>query len=614
VLEKAFFLRSKHFLWMVPASDLVIYTGLGLVIAAGVRSIRRVSARMAVGVLIFLAFLSELLLVRGLSLLTCLLIAGGFGLRTAGWFESRLRRFPWLYIGGTVVLSTIVGGLAMASLAWERSARSGTSTVGQTTSAQAPNVLLIVLDTVRADHLSLYGYSRDTTPNLKRLAERGVRFDHARSTAPWTLPSHASIFTGHWPHELAVEQIGWLDRTAPTLAEFLGVRGFATAGFIANQFFCGHESGLSRGFAVYRDYPVTAWEVFRASTLGWLITRSALRVRDELHWLLGSSSVAEVSVDFSRKDAAMVNREFLDWLSGHGDQPFFAFLNYFDAHDPYLPPAGVAVNRQASPKSRAEIAVLRDWYKIKKEELPPQSIALARDAYDDCIAALDNELGKLFAELDRRGVLDQTLIVLTADHGEQFGENGRFGHGQSLHAPEVHVPLVIVAPSGVPRGSVVTAGVSLRDIPRTVVDLLGCAQESPFPGLSLARTWRTPPPPGNCLVSAPLSELHAPLPEDDGPPAPGQPQGAITALLYRQNVYIRHQGGDEELYEVGTDPSESQDLSRDTAAKAVLEQCRSILDRLIVGSVSLGATSTTNLPAIKQKASPDVRSLSSGNE
>ncbi len=138
-------------------------------------------------------------------------------------------------------------------------------------------MLLIVLDTVRADHLSLYGYGRATTPHLDRFARAGVRFDAARSTAPWTLPSHASMFTGRWPHELAVERHGILGTEFPTLAGFLRDRGYATAGVVANQFFCGHDSGLARGFDVYRDYSVTPGEVLRASTLGWLLARNVNR-------------------------------------------------------------------------------------------------------------------------------------------------------------------------------------------------------------------------------------------------------------------------------------------------------------------------------------------------
>ena len=136
------------------------------------------------------------------------------------------------------------------------------------TAPSAANVILIVLDTVRAESLSLYGYHRDTTPNLTRLAARGVRFDRAFATAPWTAPSHASMFTGRWCHELSV---GWnrpLDGTSPTLAEFLGARGYATAGFVANTTYCSYETGLDRGFAHYEDYDVTLHAVLLCSCAG----------------------------------------------------------------------------------------------------------------------------------------------------------------------------------------------------------------------------------------------------------------------------------------------------------------------------------------------------------
>ena len=120
--------------------------------------------------------------------------------------------------------------------------------------AGSPNVLLIVLDTVRADHLSLYGYQRPTSPALERLASRGVRFDQARAAAPWTLASHATMFTGRWPHELAIRWMYPLRRDVPTLAEFVVALGYATAGFVANTLYCSYDSGLDRGFTHYEDY------------------------------------------------------------------------------------------------------------------------------------------------------------------------------------------------------------------------------------------------------------------------------------------------------------------------------------------------------------------------
>ena len=134
-------------------------------------------------------------------------------------------------------------------------------------SATSPNVLLIVLDTVRADHMSLYGYGRATTPVLERLAKQGIRFDQARATAPWTLASHASIFTGRWPHELAVKWLTPLGGNSPTLAEYLGSHGYATAGFVANTFYCSYDTGLDRGFTHYEDYDLERLGPFRTARL-----------------------------------------------------------------------------------------------------------------------------------------------------------------------------------------------------------------------------------------------------------------------------------------------------------------------------------------------------------
>ena len=131
----------------------------------------------------------------------------------------------------------------------------------------SPNVLLVVLDTVAAEHLSLYGYRRPTSPTLAELAERGIRFDRAQATSSWTLPSHASMFTGRWPHELSAGWLTPLDATFPTLAEFLGSRGYATAGFVANYSYCASGSGLERGFAAYEDYIFPRLTAFKAASL-----------------------------------------------------------------------------------------------------------------------------------------------------------------------------------------------------------------------------------------------------------------------------------------------------------------------------------------------------------
>jgi arylsulfatase A-like enzyme len=201
-------------------------------------------------------------------------------------------------------------------------------------------------------------------------------------------------------------------------------------------------------------------------------------------------------------------------------------------------------------------------------------VELARDAYDDCIAALDQELGALFANLAGRGLLERTVVIVTADHGEQFGEHGQFRHGATLYEPEIRVPLVVVAPGRLPAGRAIRVPVSLRDLPATVVDLLGWRRESPFPGVSLAGTWTAPGLPGprdDGLILAELGPLIEPTRE--GGDAPDWPSHA-AALFANRLVYIGHKDGHEELYDLVADPTEACDLSKLSSSGPTLARFR----------------------------------------
>ncbi|MDR3620714.1 MAG: sulfatase [Paludisphaera borealis] len=579
--EKGFFLRSRHFVWMVPASDLLLFLGLGVACSFALSKFAGRSAdRVVLAIFLFAAVLCQLMLVRGLHSATCVLLAGGFAVRGAPWLERRadglrrvVRRSLPILFAALVALGSIVFLHDARARVWRRGDRAALA-------GRDLNVLLIVLDTVRADRLSLYGYDRDTTPNLKRLAERGVRFDHARAAASWTLPSHSNMFTARWPSELGVERRGWLDAGYPTIAEHLRDSGYATGGFVANPFFCGHESGLSRGFQVYADYPITLGEVVRSSSLGWFLTRAAMRAQSLTGAWRPAGSVRDVDLDFSRKDASTVNREFLDWLAKTGPKPFFAFLNFFDAHDPYLLPRGETPRFTPEGLSSRASAMLRDWQKIDKKALGPDEVRIARDAYDDCLAALDQRIGALVDVLRERGELDHTLLILTSDHGEQFGEHGDFGHGLSLHGEEVHVPLLISLPGRVPEGRVVSETVSLRDLPATVLDVLGLAKNSPFPGASLATTWGASPVEPSQAISTPFSELRGPVDERDVQEHTDA-RKSLKAVVVENHAYIRRGDGCEQFYNLETDPGETSDASADGALSQVLDACRTALDEVL---------------------------------
>src|SRR5262249_19120194 len=145
-------------------------------------------------------------------------------------------------------------------------------------------------------------------------------------------------------------------------------------------------------------------------------------------------------IGLQSRGARGVDVAFLDWLRGRRrDRPFFAFLNYFDAHEPYVPPAGYGGPFGIRPKTSDDYRVLFDYVGMDKNSMPKRDIALARDCYDDCIAFLDEQLGRLLGTLERQGILENTVVIITSDHGESFGDHGAFGHSYSVFLDEVGV-------------------------------------------------------------------------------------------------------------------------------------------------------------------------------
>jgi arylsulfatase A-like enzyme len=364
-----------------------------------------------------------------------------------------------------------------------------------------------------------------------------------------------------------------------TLAEFLGARGYATAGFVANATYCSYETGLSRGFAHYEDYDVTLPEILLCSAL----------VQRSLNFLHSRANLAFWPADTaplggSRKSAARINRDFLRWVdrSRRDDpqRPFFAFLNYFDAHHPYFPPEPVSLSGPAlgrSPATAAEVRMIRTWWDLDKRRLSARDVALARDAYDRCIAYLDVQLGRLFEDLQQRGLLKNTLVIVTADHGEHFGERQIFGHGCSLYMPELHVPLLVFAPEGAAAGRVVATPVSLRDIAATVADLACSATNSPFPGQSLARFWDAREARSAGRSEALLSEVDAPPEADPNHGASPACRGPLRSIVRGDWHYIRSGDGGEEMYDLAADPGELCNLAPAPGSQAMLERFRQTL-------------------------------------
>jgi arylsulfatase A-like enzyme len=592
-----FYGMGRDFVWLVPLINLGIFLSAGVMLSLAVLWHRRLGRWVAA---------------RGLAALTLLpacwaafpwifgpagfLAVLGIAIRVAPMLERHaagLRKFILVSFPAVAGLVAILA-LSVWGPRWIAQRRERARPLPARGSA---NVILIVLDTVGTDHLSLHGYPRPTSPTLEELATRAIRFDRAQAPSSWTLPSHASMFTGMWPHELSTGWFTPLDAARPTLAEYLGAHGYATAGFVANVSYCASDSGLSRGFATYQDYIFPRLTAFRMATL---IGRPLAGVQpiarllgERLDFGLLQTAAQRLWRHFEddRKDAAVVNREFLDWLARRRqpERPFFAFLNYYDAHFPYeLPTPGIRRFTTEPPDDRTT-KLMRDWLWLIQRGPSEGQIATIRDSYDDCVAHLDEYLGRLVDELERRGVMERSWVIIAGDHGESFGEHpGIFCHGMSLYQTEIHVPFMIVPPRSGPPPTRVAGVVSLRDLPRSVVDVLGLEAGSPFPGQSLARFWNgTPADPE--VADRALSEV---VPTDsftrDRSKLP-EPRWPLAALAEGDWTYIRREGDvREELFEVGEDAKQARNLARDEISRPRLEQMRKTLSQFTAGPLTPG--------------------------
>ncbi|MHC4902587.1 MAG: sulfatase [Planctomycetota bacterium] len=332
---------------------------------------------------------------------------------------------PRPVIGAKAAAVTLGALLLVAALPWAG------GLVRPRSRADVPNVLLIVLDTTRVDRLSAYGYDRPTTPALERIAAEGLAFRRAYAASPWTLPSHASMFTGEYA---AVHNATWehqrLDERLPTLAEHLSEMGLRTAAF-SRQVWLSDETGLMRGFEDFYD-------------LYWRSTTALVAA-----WRLGVDKIKERR-GFEDKGAALVTDRFKGWIDRHGDRPFFAFINYVEPHAYYQPPAPfreqfLAEERKDTPWGRAQnVAVQR--HNAGDLVYSADDFAAFSDLYDGAVAYQDSRMGEALDHLRTRGLLDKTLLLITADHGENLGDHDLLGHEFCVYNTLLHVPLIVRLP------------------------------------------------------------------------------------------------------------------------------------------------------------------------
>ena len=544
---------NEHIVWMAPLADLALLAFPALLLWAMHRRWpdRRVERAITLLFLTFAAFALLRYFSRAWTW-AILILAVGIATRLSAAALSRRRGFHRLVRRMAAALTATVLLAAAAAFAWAPVREWRMERELRPAPEDAPNILLLVLDTVRAMSLGLYGYDRPTTPVLDSLATSSTVFENAVATSSWTLPSHAGIFTGRWAHELNAGFRTPLDDQWPTLAEVLSRHGYATAGFSANTKYAGYEHGLDRGFARFEDYAITPGQVMISSSLGGMLV-----------WQPWFQDLIGYHDLYGRKHAGTVVDNFLAWERRRaGRQPYFTFINLYDAHQPVLAPA--PWNRMFMPDGRP-FRPFPAW-----PDVTPEKMELAHDAQDGAIAYLDHEIGRLAATLRERGELDHTLLIITSDHGEQFGEHDIAGHGNTLYRPLLDVPLLVRLPGTVPAGLRVAGPVTLRDLPATILDLAGLPDDT-FPGRSLAALWRD----GESASRSPLlAELT-------------WPNGEIAyALRMEGHVLIDWFGGKHEFYDLRSDPAETRNLL-ETADSTTVGPWRLRMDSL-VGGVARG--------------------------
>jgi arylsulfatase A-like enzyme len=413
-------------------------------------------------------------------------------------------------------------------------------------SPTTPNVLLVVMDTTRADRCSFEGYARPTTPRLDAFAKDAVVFKDAWAPADWTAPSHASLFTGLRPEHHGVMDANrmFLPDDIPTVATMLRGAGWRTGCFSNNEYIS-PDYGLSQGFEtivpLYREqgrkYP----------------------------W------------------APDTHRRALDWAyaAAADKKPFFLFVNDMEPHLPYTPPEDVAKRFLPADATDAELEDARAFefpssigHILGKVTISSRKFALMSDLYDAEIASLDDAVGALLDGLKTHGLLDKTIVVVCGDHGENIGEHGMIGHFQSLHRTILRVPLLVRFPGAFDGGRTVDDVVRLEDVQPTLLELCGVRAPADLDGKSLCRDL-----PGRVARA------------NQGSQASTIPRiltffpGVDPKLFARsfESVYdgrlhlIQHSAGGEELYDVAADPSETKDLA--PANGPDLQKMRTLLKR-----------------------------------
>jgi arylsulfatase A-like enzyme len=447
-----------------------------------------------------------------------------------------------------------------------------------------PNLLLITVDSLRADHIGAYGYRHGSTPNLDRLAAEGVLVNSAYSVMPSTNPAHAALLTGTHParNGVFVHMVERLAADVPTLAEVLVESGYATAGIFSWHSLEPRFSGLERGFEVYRGAVVDreAYEEQQHSSMIPVDERLD-RLTYDLSNLDEEVALSEYAEDLLEGKADITTDAALRWLERERqpDRPFFLWVHYFDPHYPYTAPPHDGPNAALLTQIKAaggdslhrpeqavgdlveafalghgqggscemcptgDMATVRRIIAEVRPNFHPDEVAHLRWLYDREIAFVDQQVGRLLGALSERGPERETAVVVTADHGESFGQHGLWLHGSGLYSDEIRIPLLMHYPDHLPRGRTIAGPASLVDIMPTLLELANLPIPDSVQGANLLPLLSGAEPDGQRRAFSVASE----------------PAVSIATRNWR---LIHHLLDDRvELYSVDADPGELENLA-----------------------------------------------------
>ena len=422
-----------------------------------------------------------------------------------------------------------------------------------------PNVLLIVLDTARADALEPYGAAPGTTPALAQLASRGRALPHVHATACWTMPSHASMFTGALPRAVGLSQAPGesppgcrplIEATADRfLPEVLRRNGYRTRG-VSSNIWVSNAAGFGTGFDEFRDIAGHRVAEMVSNKPGprarWAL--DALRARSDD----GAAAAGEV---------------LRGWVGERDGGTDFWFVNLIECHSPYLPPKpwndlGPFERVRAAEEARSHLTMIEIWRVCVSDfDIPSEVLERMRHLYDRSVRQLDAWVADALTALDDAGKLEDTLVLVTSDHGENFGENGLMGHAYSLDERLIHVPLIAAGP-GRPE-----AMASLTEVPRVVADAVGL-EDHPWPREAPEIAVAQFDPPGRKDDPRKVKAV-----EDwgAGPEALARLSTSIDVAIGDGTKLVRR-GDTLELYDLGDDPFEerARPVTRDDAPQDLL--------------------------------------------